>query len=125
MVNSHKGLRFQPVTTRNRCVSPGRQATQVIWECKNEQKLTASDFQQVADYMNPQVGNFSVVCFRGKRLDRSHYYEHIRRIAHQFDGMVLLLTDDDLKVFVRQAMYGKIKENHIREIYDETQRKIS
>ncbi len=100
-------------------------ASQVIWECKNYTELTAGDFHQTAYYMGNAIGHFSVVCFRGERSDKSHYYQHIRRIASNHNGMVLLLTDKDLQVFVRQSLNGKVKEEHIRDIYDTTVRKIS
>lgn len=101
------------------------QATQVIWECKNYKDLGSSDFHQTAYYMNPQIGNFSVVCFRGEDRDKPHYMQHIRRIAQNHKGMVVLLNDKDLKVFIRQAINGKVKESHIREIYDGIVRRIS
>ena len=37
----------------------------------------------------------------------------------------LLLNDKDMTVFIRQALNGKPKETHIREIYDGIVRKIS
>jgi hypothetical protein len=37
----------------------------------------------------------------------------------------LLLNDKDLKVFIRQAINGKVKEDHIQDIYDRIVRKIS
>lgn len=100
------------------------QATQVIWECKNMLDLDAAAFQQCEYYMTPEIGRFIVLCFRGELKD--HYYEHIQRIAHKNEGgIVLLLIDKDLKVFIRQALHGKVKENHIQEIYDRTIRQIS
>ncbi|MFF1818295.1 P-loop ATPase, Sll1717 family [Kribbella sp. NPDC058245] len=98
-------------------------ATQIIWECKNYENLSASDFHQTAYYTTPQGGRLVILVFRGD-VQKSHY-EHVRRIATEKDGMVLLLTSKDLKVFLRQAMNGKVKEDHIQEIYDRTQREIS
>jgi hypothetical protein len=98
-------------------------ATQVIWECKNYENLSSSDFQQTAYYATPQGGRLIILVFRGE-VHKSHY-EHVRRIATDKDGMVIMLTNRDLKVFLRQAMNGKIKEDHIQEIYDKTQREIS
>lgn len=55
----------------------------------------------------------------------SAYYEHIKRIGESRNGIVLLLTEKDLKVFLRQAINGKVKEAYIHEIYDKTVRAIS
>ena len=63
--------------------------------------------------------------FRGNRDDLGTYFQHIRRIADHHNGMVLLLTDQDVKVFLRQAIKGKVKEDHIRERYDTIVRGIS
>lgn len=98
-------------------------ATQVIWECKNYSELQADDFHQASYYMTGAGGRFIVVVFRGEVLKR--YYEHIKRIAGEKDGFILLLTDRDLQVFIRQARNGKPKESHIRDIYDRTVREIS
>jgi hypothetical protein len=98
-------------------------ATQVIWECKNYMDLQASDFQQSAYYLTKEAGRFMLVCFRGEI--KSHYFEHIKRVASDKDGVILLLGDDDLTVFLRQASNGKVKEGHIREIYDRAIREIS
>lgn len=100
------------------------QATQIIWECKNFEDLDAAAFQQSSYYMTKEIGRFVVVCFRGKV--EKHYYQHIKRIAGEKEGgIVLLLTDRDLMVFLRQARNGKAKEDHIRDIYDRTVREIS
>jgi hypothetical protein len=57
---------------------------------------------------------------------KNHYYQHVKRIANEKDGgIVLLLTDRDLLVFLRQARNGKAKEDHIRDLYDRTVREIS
>jgi hypothetical protein len=98
-------------------------ANQIIWECKNCHDLSSSDFHQCSYYMNDAIGRFVVVCFRGEL--KSHYYQHIKRISANQKGMVLLLTDKDLRTFVRQALNGKVKESHIQAIYDETVRKVS
>ena len=98
-------------------------ATQVVWECKNYKDLTADDFQQATYYLNDSIGLFVVIAFRG--FIKKHYYEHIKRISHQYKGLVLLLTNKDLQVFVRQAVKGKVSENHIQNIYDTTVREIS
>lgn len=98
-------------------------ATQVIWECKNCEELKAEDFQQSAYYLTREAGRFIIVCFRGEI--KSHYFEHIKRVASDKDGMIMLLADNDLTVFLRQASNGKVKESHIRELYDRTVRQIS
>jgi hypothetical protein len=99
-------------------------ATQLIWECKNYSTLQASDFQQAAYYMTEPIGRFSILAFRGNEKKR-HYYEHIKRIASDKNGIVLLFHDKDLDVFLRHAMSGKSNEPHLREIYDTTVREIS
>lgn len=100
-------------------------ATQVIWECKNYDDLKAEDFQQAAYYMNDRIGKFVVVAFRGSER-KKHYYEHIRRIAEdKSGGIVLLLTQKDLEVFIRRAMNGKSNEGHVQELYDQIVREIS
>jgi hypothetical protein len=100
------------------------EATQIIWECKNYQNLDAGAFHQAAYYMTREIGRFLVLCFRGEV--KTHYYEHIKRIAAEKNGgITLLLTDRDLDVFIRQAINGKSREEHIREIYDRTVREIS
>ena len=99
-------------------------ATQIVWECKNYQDLGSDDFQQVAYYMTKEIGRFAVLAFRGEM--KKHYYDHIKRIAGEKDGgIVLPMTEQDLKVFIRQARNGKVKESHIQEIYDRTVRAIS
>jgi hypothetical protein len=99
-------------------------ATQVIWECKNYADLEADDFQQAAYYMTEPIGKFVVISFRG-REKKKHYYEHIRRIANDRKGMVLLFDERDLDVFLRQAIIGKSNQPHIQEQYDHTIRQIS
>lgn len=99
-------------------------ATQVIWECKNYEDLDADAFHQAAYYMTNVSGSFLIICFRGEV--KNHYYDHLKRIAIEKDGgIILLLTDKDLLVFLRQALNGKTKDDHIQEIYDRTVRKIS
>lgn len=99
-------------------------STQVIWECKNFEDLGSDAFHQSAYYMNKEIGHFVVVCYRGEI--KKHYYEHIKKISNEKEGgVVLLLSDKDLLVFLRQALNGKTKEDHIQSIYDTTVRKIS
>jgi hypothetical protein len=98
-------------------------ATQVVWECKNYDELSADDFHQAAYYMNKMCGRFVVMAYRAQEVDVS-YYRHVERIAKDKPGMVLLLTEKDLRVFIRQALKGKVKEDHINEIFDRTVRAV-
>jgi hypothetical protein len=101
------------------------QALQVIWECKNYKELDAAAFHQCAYYMNEQIGYFVVLCFRGSETKKS-YFEHIKNISMgKQGGIVLILKQSDLHVFIRQAINGKTKEDHIQGIYDNTIRRIS
>jgi hypothetical protein len=99
-------------------------ATQIVFECKNYSELGASDFHQVAYYMNGMIGRFAVLIYRGDQIKR-HYYEHIRRIASDKRGMVLLLTDRDTDILLRHAINGKSSEAHLQELYDRTVREVS
>lgn len=100
------------------------QAVQVVWECKNYKDLTPSVFHQMGYYLNNTIGHFGLVCFRGDDVE-PHYYDHLKRLADKDGKYVLLLTERDVKVFLRQAKNGKVKESHIQEIYDRTIRKLS
>ena len=82
------------------------------------------DFHQAAYYMNDRISKFVVLAFRGIER-KKHYYEHIRRIAEDKSGIVLLLTQKDLEVFVRRAIIGKSNECHLQEQYDQIVREIS
>jgi len=100
-------------------------ATQVIWECKNYSALAADDFHQVNYYMGQAIGRFAIIAFRGGEAAKSDY-EHIRRVSQQHGGgVVLLLTERDIKTFIRQAMNGKQSEAHLQDLYDRTVREIS
>jgi hypothetical protein len=98
-------------------------ATQVVWECKNYEDLSADDFRQMMDYLGPAVGRFGLIAFRGEI--KNHYFEHIQRIATQTNGICVLLRQNDLAVFLRQARSGKDREQHLNELFDATVRKIS
>jgi hypothetical protein len=98
-------------------------ATQVIFEVKNYEDLGASDFQQAAYYFNKTAGRLVLVVFRGEL--KKHYYQHVKRIADMHDGLLLLLNDKDLQVFVRQALNGKVKDDHLQDRFDRTARAIS
>ena len=79
-----------------------------------------------AIYMNKAIGYCVVVCFRGLEIDKS-YYKHIKYIndSHNNCAIVIPLTDKDLKVFIRQALNHRTKDDHIQNIYDEIIHKIS
>jgi hypothetical protein len=98
-------------------------ATQIVWECKNYDDLSADDFHQASYYMSQSIGYFVVVVFRGEVS--KHNYDHIKRIATERNGLVLLLTEKDVLVFIRQARNGNVRESHIQELFDRTVREIS
>jgi hypothetical protein len=98
-------------------------ATQVVWECKNYAQLRSEDFQQMAYYLNDEIGRFGVVCYRGEMS--TAYWPHLQKIAKDKKGLVILLNDKDLKVFIRQSRSGKVKESHIQDRCDEYVRKTS
>jgi hypothetical protein len=98
-------------------------AMQVVWECKNYEKLKADDFQQMAWYMNDEIGRFGVCVFRGDIVPA--YWPHLKTIVKDKKGLVILLNDKDLKVFIRQSRAGKVKEAHIQDRCDEITRKTS
>jgi len=98
-------------------------AVQIIVECKNYGNLKASDFHQAAYYATNAGGKFVILVFRGEIS--SHYYQHVKRIASQNDGIVLMLNEKDLQVFVRQALNGKVKDEHLQDRFDRTVRAIS
>jgi hypothetical protein len=100
------------------------QATQVVWECKNFAELDSGAFHQMGYYLNDTIGRFGLVCFRGEEVTNT-YYGHLKRLADKDGKYVALITERDVKVFLRQAKHGKVKESHIQEIYDRTIRKIS
>ncbi len=100
-------------------------ATQVFWECKNYADLSADDFHQAQYYMNKTSGQFGVIAFRGNKV-KDCYVKHIANIANRNDsGIVLPLTQNDLEVFLRQAIKGTYKEAHIQDKYDGIVRQIS
>jgi hypothetical protein len=97
-------------------------ASQVIFECKNYETLEADDFHQASYYMSEQAGKLIIIVFRGDM--RNHYFDHVKKISGD-GGMVLILNDKDLRVFVRQAMNGKVKDSHLQDKYDKMVRTIS
>ncbi|PHS69804.1 P-loop ATPase, Sll1717 family [Alloalcanivorax xenomutans] len=99
-------------------------ATQVVWECKNYEELGADDFHQIQYYLSDTAGRFAVLVFRGEI--KGSYFRHVSQIANRNKaGLVLLLNQKDLEVFLRQAIKGVFKEAHIQDRYDMTIRKIS
>jgi len=98
-------------------------ATQVIWECRNVEDLDAKDLQQAAYYMTAAGGKFVIVVFRGEI--KRHHYDRVKEIAANGDGMVMLLNDKDLQVFIRQAINGKVRDDHLQDRYDAAVRAIS
>jgi hypothetical protein len=100
-------------------------ATQIVWECKNYADLSADDFHQVQYYMNKTSGRFGIIAFRGNKIKDS-YLKHIGNIANRNDsGIILPLTQNDLEVFLRQAIKGTTKETHIQDRYDSIVRQIA
>lgn len=98
-------------------------AVQITWECKNYTDLHADDFHQLSYYMSEAAGRFVVVVFRGEI--KPSYYEHMQRVLASTKGLILPLNTKDLMVFLRQALNGKIKEDHIQDRYDTIVRKLS
>ena len=100
-------------------------AMQVVWECKNYQDLHAEDFQQVSYYFSNSFGCFGVIAFRGDELKES-YFKHVSNVANKNQaGLILMLTQRDLEVFLRQAIKGMFKESHIQDRFDFHVRQIS
>lgn len=100
-------------------------ATQIIFECKNYKDLGSDDFQQAAYYMNDVIGRVAFLVHRGPAELKRSYLEHIRRIHTDKHGIVLLIGERDLEVFLRQALNGKKSEGHLQDLFDRTVREIS
>lgn len=93
-------------------------ATQIIWECKNYKTLSSDDYHQVSYYLNDSIGRFAIIVFRGDDITTSDL-GHIHRILNiDKKGLILPLRQRDVETFIRQALSGKTKEGHIRDIYD-------
>ena len=100
-------------------------ATQVVWECKNYEDLAASDFHQVQYYFSDAFGRFGIIAFRGAEIKDS-YLRHLSNVLNKNQaGMILLITQRDLEVFLRQAINGVFKENHNQDKFDHLIRSIS
>ncbi len=100
-------------------------ATQVLWECKNYEVLAADDFQQASYYMNDQVGRFLIMVCRAQEPLSTHVFEHVRRVYQQTRGLILILRESDVRIFLRQALNGKRSEQHLQDLFDRTERLIS
>lgn len=100
-------------------------STQVVWECKNYNELSADDFHQVNYYFNATFGRFGIIAFRGDEVKDS-YFKHVSNVANKNQsGLILVLTQRDLEVFLRQAIKGVAKEAHIQDRFDYHIRQIS
>jgi len=95
-------------------------ATQVVFECKNYEKLSASDFQQVAYYLDERKGRLGFICFRGEV--QKHYWAHVKENLTSKRVLIIPLTDKDLAVFLRQARNGKVKDSHLADKLDTAER---
>jgi hypothetical protein len=100
-------------------------ATQIIFECKNYKDLSADDFHQASYYMNDVIGRVAFLVHRGGPELKKTYLEHIRRISTDKRGIVLVLGERDLEVFLRQALNGKKSEGHLQDVFDRVVREIS
>lgn len=100
-------------------------ATQVVFECKNYDALDASDFHQAAYYMTGAGGRLVFLVFRGEFDVAKHGTAHLKRIATEKNGLVIPLSDRDLRVFLRQSLKGRVKDDHLQNRYDEIVRAIA
>lgn len=100
-------------------------ATQIICECKNYKDLSADDFHQASYYMNDTIGRVALLIHRGGPEIKRSYLEHMRRISTDKHGIVLVLGERDLEVFLRQGLNGKKSEGHLQDTFDRTIRDIS
>jgi hypothetical protein len=100
-------------------------ATQILWECKNYEDLTSDDFHQAQDYMSDQAGRFLILVCRASSPLPTHIFDHVRRVYEKTHGLVLILRESDIKTLLRQALNGKQSEQHLQDIFDNTERLIS
>jgi len=98
-------------------------ATQIVWECKNYDDLKSDDFHQISYYLNESCGHFGIIVFRGEVKDS--YFRHLGNISKNNTSLVLLLTQKDIEVFLRQSIRGSFKEGHIQDRFDYFVRNIS
>jgi hypothetical protein len=75
--------------------------------------------------MNDVIGRVALLIHRGGPELKKSYMEHIRRIRSDKAGIVLVLGERDLEVFLRQALNGKKSEGHLQDLFDRTVRDIS
>jgi hypothetical protein len=75
--------------------------------------------------MNDTIGKVAFLVYRGGPELKRSYLEHIRRISSDKRGIVLLLSERDVEVFLRQALNGKKSEGHLQALFDKTVREIS
>lgn len=100
-------------------------ATQVVWECKNYSELKADDFHQIQYYLNENFGRFGIIVFRGEEI-KDRYIKHISRVVNKNrSGLIVLLTQRDIEVFLRQSIKGAFKESHIQDRHDYFIRKVT
>lgn len=97
-------------------------ASTITWECKNYVDLKAADFHQAAYYLKG-LSKLLIILFRGDEI-KPHYFEHVRRATSDSGGMLLIFTEKDIKTFIRQALNGKVKEDHINELHDRMERTL-
>ncbi|WP_263417865.1 P-loop ATPase, Sll1717 family [Terriglobus albidus] len=100
-------------------------ATQILWECKNYDDLHSDDFHQANYYIGNQAGRFLIMLTRAQSPFNTHTYDHVRRVFEKSKGLVLLLRESDIKTFLRQALNGKHSEQHLQDLFDNTERMIS
>ncbi|MCP5130416.1 MAG: transposase [Pseudomonadales bacterium] len=100
-------------------------ATQVVWECKNYDELKSDDFHQLQYYLSDTFGRFGIIVFRGEEIKTS-YLHHVSNVANKNRaGLVIVLTQKDMEVFLRQSIKGAFKESHIQDRHDYFIRRIS
>jgi hypothetical protein len=119
IASNHSGIQFW------RMLREQYGATQIIFECKNYKDLSADDFHQASYYMNDAIGKVAFLIHRGGPELKKTYLEHIRRISTDKHGILLVLGERDLEIFLRQALNGKKSEGHLQDIFDRTVREIS
>ena len=95
-------------------------ATQVVFECKNKDSLRSSDFQQLSFYLSKRKGRLGFLCFRG-RFSPS-YERHMRTCLTDHGVAIIPLGENDLRVFMRQAKNGKVKDSHLFDKLDNLER---
>lgn len=130
-VRDHDGATIRDWVASNRAVNGFWEvirskygATQVVWECKNYDELCANDFHQVSYYLSETFGRFGVIAYRGDY--NSNYARHISAVANKNQsGLIMLLGQRDLEVFLRQALNGVFKESHIQDRFDFFVRQIA